>query len=196
MLAFRLFLLLIAALLQACGSAPTSTPETPGQADLNPPILVSDKGDRFDLSVSLSDITMSLPKGALRRENNNLGGATASRRYFYFTDSSAVVSGWFEGRPRYTDLRGRWRSEMEGLRRQGLPGPTDVEDVQVGPMKGILYTFLTPQGSSSHLRSTYLSPGTWVDLHLSFTSSATPSETRARVLALAGSITFSPKRAR
>lgn len=189
----RLLALGLVLLLQACGSPPSSIPPPSNEPEDNPPILISDNGDHFGLTVSLSDITMSLPKGAFRKAANNRSGATASRRYFYFTSSDAVVSGWFEGAAKFTDLRGRWQVEMNGLRQRGFPAPTQVEDVKVGQMTGILYTYEQARGSSSHLRSTYLSSGTWVDLHLSFTANVAPTESRAQVLALARSITFSPK---
>jgi hypothetical protein len=152
-------------------------------------IEIKDAGNSFELSVPVSRLVLSVPKGGLAIGNNKRG-ATDSARYFYLADreGGVTLSGWFEPARRYTDLEGSWRAEMEHMKKRGFPPPEDVEHSELGPWRSILYNYSPPNGSSAHVRATYIGAGTWIDLHASVISVRPSSETRKQVVALVRSM--------
>jgi len=158
-------------------------------------IAIGDTGEKLEVTVPLSKLIMSLPKGELRLVEKNQGGATASPRYFYLEDRSSgtILSGWFEPAERVSDLQASWTTEMDNLRKRGFGPAQDVESGSVGPMRTILYALPAPRGSSVHIRASYVRAGTWVDLHASVTRDIPAAAARERVLALMRSIEFREK---
>ena len=151
---------------------------------------IKDAGNSFELTVPLSRLILSVPKSGLAIRTNKRGGATGSARYFYLADAAGdvIVSGWFELAHRYTDLENSWKQEMDQMKKRGSPTPEDVERSELGPWRAILYNYSLPNGSSAHIRATYLGAGTWIDLHASVSSARKSIETRKQVVALVRSI--------
>lgn len=61
-------------------------------------LAINEVDNGFELTVPLSRLILSMPKGGLAIGTNKRGGATESARYFYLTNAAegVVVSGWFE----------------------------------------------------------------------------------------------------
>ena len=88
----------------------------------------------FELTVPLSRVVPSVPKGGLTIGTDPRGDATANPRYFYLNDTAGgvIVSGWFEPAERYKDLEASWRQEMEQMGKRGFPAAQDVERSDLG----------------------------------------------------------------
>ncbi len=153
-------------------------------------LVINELGNNFELTVPVSRLILSIPKGGLAIGTNKRGGATESARYFYLADAAegVIVSGWFEPAARYTDLGQSWRQEMEHMQKRGAPAPQDVEQIEIGTWRAILYNYSLPNGSSAHVRASYTGAGTWIDLHASVTSARPSSETRKQAEALVRSM--------
>ena len=153
-------------------------------------LVINEVENGFELTVPLSRLILSMPKGGLAIGTNKRGGATESTRYFYLANAAegVVVSGWFERAARYTDLDASWSHEMEQIQKRGAPAPQDVEHSEIGTWPAILYNFPLPNGSSAHVRASYIGVGTWIDLHASVSSVRPSSETRKQVEALVRSM--------
>ena len=158
-------------------------------------LAIEDAGNSFELTVPVSRLILSVPKGGLGIGRNKRGGATESARYFYLTDAEdgVVVSGWFEPAARYIDLGDSWRQEMEHMKKKGFPAPQDVEPSEIGKWRAILYNFPLPNGTSAHVRASYIGAGTWIDLHASISSARPGSESRKQVEALVRSMQIREK---
>jgi hypothetical protein len=183
----RIVTLLIVAPLFGC-AGPQATP-----ADR---ITVTDTGEKYEISVAKSKVTLLLPKGDLRQNNDPRSGAAASPRYFFLTGASSGVniSGWFEPAERRGDVRASWKAEMEGLQKAGFSQPTDVSESGTEDRKVILYNLPLPSGSSSHARCSYVQSGTWVDLHLSVSGKLPTDQSRARLLSFLNAISIEDRR--
>ena len=61
-------------------------------------ITVAEAGEKYEITVAKSKVTLIVPKGDLRQSNDPRRGAAASPRYFFLTGagSGVNVSGWFE----------------------------------------------------------------------------------------------------
>jgi hypothetical protein len=158
-------------------------------------LVIKDVGNTFELTVPVSRLILSVPKGGLAIGTNKRGGGTENPRYFYLTDAGEglIVSGWFEPSARYTDLGDSWKQEMEHMKKQGFPAPENVERSEIGTWRAILYNFPLPNGSSAHVRASYLGAGTWIDLHASISSTRPGSESRKQVEALVRSMQIREK---
>jgi hypothetical protein len=158
-------------------------------------LAIKDVGNTFELTVPVSRLILSVPKGGLAIGTNKRGGGTENPRYFYLTDAGEglIVSGWFEPSARYTDLGDSWKQEMEHMKKQGFPAPENVERSEIGTWRAILYNFPLPNGSSAHVRASYLGAGTWIDLHASISSTRPESESRKQVEALVRSMQIREK---
>src|SRR5260221_9138721 len=75
-----------------------------GERAVNPEALqIRELPAEYELSVPVSKLVLTLPKGGLAREKIALGGSTANPRYFNFKDEerSTILSGWFESARRF-----------------------------------------------------------------------------------------------
>ena len=158
-------------------------------------IVIKDAGNSYELTVPVSRLILSVPKGALTIGSNKHGGGTESPRYFFLNDAAegVIISGWFEPAARYSDLGDSWRQEMEHMKKQGLPSPENVERSEIGTWLAILYNFPLPKGTSAHVRASYVAAGTWIDLHASISSTRPGSELRKQVEAIVRSIQIRQK---
>jgi hypothetical protein len=185
----RIFIYLVAlALISGCAAH---------QANVADSIVINEKSQQFEFTVPQSQLVMSLPKNDFMLSANKNGRATESPRYFYLQNEAAntIFSGWFEPAERYQALSYSFKQEMAGLKKSGFGDPQGVEATELGQWKIILYYFPIPNGSSVHMRTSYLRAGTWIDLHVSITSEQQVSEAKAALLDLLSSINVTEKTA-
>ncbi len=158
-----IWFILLVAMLPALGWAAGASDQS---------IQVKDNQNSYILSVPVSRLVMSVPKGGLIQANPNVGGSTEGPRYFYFEDSGQglVLSGWFEPQSAFQGMESFWATETSEWRRRGLPNPENVQFKDIGGWNAISYRTSAAGESNSHLRAHYLMAGTWIDVHLSITS--------------------------
>lgn len=161
-------------------------------------LQVSDSSGRFIVTVPVSGLTMSLPKGGLIEGRNARGGAAAHPRYFFFQekgeDFGIIVSGWFEPQEQFVSARKVWDDDTRQWSRQGLPTPADVSFQKIGGWEAVVYDLPVPGGSNTHIRAHWVQAGTWIDIHLSLTSRRPLAECREQMLALLNSISVTAKK--
>jgi hypothetical protein len=135
----------------------------------------------IEFSVPQSRVTVRVPPDLGLRPD---GPADLERRYFKLSRSSPqlIISGWLEPATNYRGLKAFWDSEVRSPAYSGAGAPTRVELLQVGPWEVVAFDVLVPGGTSAHLRAERVQAGTWIDLHLSSTSSRTPTALREELL--------------
>lgn len=132
----------------------------------------------YVLSVPVSRLVMSIPRGKLAPMANPQGGAANSPRYFYFVDRAFNVSGWFEPAQNFHGMQKFWEDETRAWSRKGLPDPKDVTFRKIEGWDAVIYDTPSSLGNNSHIRAHWVQAGTWIDIHLSMTSSRPSSEIR------------------
>jgi hypothetical protein len=185
----RQFRVLLIAMLGFCGVAVA-------QASGNQTSLaITAEGDRYVLTVPVSRLIMTIPKGNLERKPSPAGGATASSRYFLFEnhDLHLFVSGWFESARGFSGIKEFWSKETEAWKKANKPEPHDVSFEKIGSWDAILYELLVSGGGSSHIRAHWVQAGTWIDLHISITSEAPPEDRHRNLRAFLNAIHVSEK---
>ncbi|MEA2165673.1 MAG: hypothetical protein QOK37_3800 [Thermoanaerobaculia bacterium] len=135
-------------------------------------IVITEKTDAFEMTVPVSGLVMSIPKGGFQQANDSRSDASASRRYFYLHDkeSHVILSGWFESASEFAGITTFWDSEVAEWKKKGLPDPSNVTFTKVSRWEAITYQIQLPEASNSHIRAHWVQAGTWIDLHLSMTS--------------------------
>jgi hypothetical protein len=169
---------------------------SPGQQPRADALEIKELQDSFELSVPVSRLIMTMPKGNLSRKNLGAGGATNNPRYFSFVDSTSglIISGWFEPEESYRGAEKLWKSETEAWKRRGDPSPQNVSFMKAGDWDVIAYEMqMSIAGSNSHLRAERAEKGTWIDVHMSLTSDRTSAEARARLLEVLNQIQVKEK---
>lgn len=140
-------------------------------------LAVIERGGSYELTVPLSRVMMIIPRGAL------VPAAVAhdSPRYFHLHDKATalIVSGWFEPAERYPGLQVLWSNDTLAWRRQGLPEPRNVRLSRIGSWEVVAYDMLVPSATNTHLRAQRVQAGTWIDLHLSITSTRSTSQNQS-----------------
>ena len=136
----------------------------------------------YVLTLPVSRLVVTIPKGGLVIATNTRGGSADSPRYFYFEDKALhlLISGWFESDEGYPGIKQFWANETAEWKRSGLPPPRDVTFVQLGDWNAIIYDEDIPIGKNSHIRAHWLQAGTWIDIHLSLTADLPQKEIRAK----------------
>ena len=86
-------------------------------------LQIAETPDSFRLSVPVSRLVMTLPKGKLAVVKESNGGGAASPRYFHFEDSTRgiIVSGWFESADSYKGIEQFWKGETDAWKRNPFP---------------------------------------------------------------------------
>jgi hypothetical protein len=137
----------------------------------------------YELSVPVSRLVMTIPKGKLTRGPAGAGGNHP--RYFYFLDGTLNVSGWFEPAEKFRGITSFWEGETRGWQSRGLPEPRNVAFGKVGEWDAVFYDMELPGGTSTasntHIRAHWVQSGTWIDVHLSLTSPRPAAEARAEL---------------
>ncbi len=139
--------------------------------------------DFYELNVPPSRVTLKIPSAGLAPQRANVGGGTASPRYFHFTGSNTglVASGWFESASRYSNLISFWKGEADGLKRGGQAEPAHVRYGKVGDWETIDYDTAEAGITQSHIRAELTRAGTWIDLHGSLTRDRPAEELHAEL---------------
>ena len=181
----------IALLAAACS---TSTAPRSDEA-----IQISESGKVFTLSVPVSQLTMTLPKGNwFRKDKSALGGGTVNPRYFYFEDAneeSLILSGWFEPDRLYSGSAAKqWTKDAAVLKKTPAPDPVNVSYEKIGGWDTVMYDHMLDQVVSSHMRAHWVQAGTWIELHLSTTTRQASAENRRKLKSLLRAISVAQKR--
>jgi hypothetical protein len=181
----------IAILAAACSTAPA--PRT------DEAIQITETGKVFTLSVPVSQLTMTLPRGTwFRKDKSALGGGTVNPRYFYFEDAneaSLILSGWFEPDRLYSGSASKqWAKDAAALQKAAVPEPVNVSYEKIGGWDTVMYDHMFEKMVSSHMRAHWVQAGTWIELHLSTTTGQPAAENRKKLKSLLRAITVAPKR--
>jgi hypothetical protein len=171
---------------------------TSGGLPANESIEIADTGSAYRLSVPVSQVTLTLPRGNWsRRDKSALGGGTANPRYFYFEDGkeeSLILSGWFEPDRLFSGSAAKqWEKDAAGLKKASLPKPVNVSFEKIGGWDTVLYDQMFSGVVSSHIRAHWVQAGTWIDIHLSTTTYSSSAENRKKLRAVLRGISVSAK---
>lgn len=151
-------------------------------ADSSSTLAVASDGDHITMSVPVSRITISLPRGNLERNDGSGAGSAASPRYFRFDDpkQGIIVSGWFESANQFGGFEQFWKAEFQSMKKNGVNVKGIPDVVRVGPWIAAAYDVdMGPvKGANTHLRSELVEAGTWVDLHISVTEAGSVEDAR------------------
>jgi hypothetical protein len=151
----------------------------------------------YSLSVPASRLMMTLPPSNWsRKDKSSVGGATASPRYFYFEDSKEAglqLSGWFEPEQRFKGVRAMWEQDSKSFKESGLPEPANVAFEKLGGWDTVMYDHTLGSLLSSHVRAHWVRAGTWIDIHISITTTKSSAENRVKLKALLKDISISEK---
>jgi hypothetical protein len=133
----------------------------------------------YILTVPVSRLRMTIPKGHLVLKSSPRGEPN-NPRYFYFQDSKVafIVSGWFEPASGFSGIERFWQNETNAWKRNGLPEAQDVSFTKIGNWDSVVYETKLPRGTNAHIRAHWVQAGTWIDVHLSLTSTRTSTESR------------------
>ena len=185
-------LILVAAALLLAGACSTPAPRS------NEALQVSETSSAYKLSVPVSQLAMTLPRGNWsHKDKSPLGGGTSNPRYFYFEDQkeeSLILSGWFEPDRLFTGSAAKqWEKDLPGLKKAKLPPPVNIAFERVGGWDTVMYDQVFSGIVSSHMRAHWVQAGTWIDLHLSTTSERSSAENRRKLKALVRAISVTEK---
>ena len=144
---------------------------------------IAEMTGNYVLSVPVSRLIMTIPKGGLAVATNSAGGSAGSPRYFYFEDKTLhlIISGWFEAEQGFPGIKQFWENETSAWKRGGLPEARDVTFVRLGDWNAIIYDTDIPIRRNSHIRAHWLQAGTWIDIHLSLTADLPQREIRVKL---------------
>ena len=97
-------------------------------------VRIKEISERYELTVPVSQLILTIPKGGLQQKNIAIGGATDNPRYFYFEDMSQrlILSGWFEEEQKFPGLKKFWGETTKGWNSRGPLEPQDVSFVKNG----------------------------------------------------------------
>jgi len=141
----------------------------------------STPGGAFTFTVPQSKVIVKVSDTSLRPD---AGGDKPN--YFKLTrrEPQLILSGWLEPAARYKGLEAFWESEKRSPAFAGPLAPTRIEMLRTAPWEVVAYDVSLPGGiTSAHLRAERVLAGTWIDLHLSTTSTRPPATLRAELLA-------------
>jgi hypothetical protein len=167
----------------------------PAVEDPSGTLVVTMLEDSVELSVPVSRLTLTFPRGDLAAVNEPGAGAAASSRYFHFNDEKRglVVSGWFEPASSYIGFEKFWMGELVAMKKNGIPIRDAPDVVKAGPWQAVGYNVGLPNGVSAHVRAELISAGTWVDVHISVTGKGSAREAREEAVQFLRSIVAKEK---
>lgn len=184
----------MAAVVLAAACSSTSGPRS------NEAIEISETAGSYRLSVPVSQLTMTLPRGAwFRKDMSALGGGTANPRYFYFVDEkeeSLILSGWFEPARLYGGSAVKqWEKDAAALKKTPVPEPVNVAYEKIGNWDVVFYDHLMGKTVSSHMRAHWVQAGTWIELHLSTTTLRSSADNRKKLRSVLRGVSVTEKAA-
>ena len=159
---------------------------TTGGPRSNESIEISETKTAYRLSVPVSQLTLTLPRGNWsRKDKSAMGGGTANPRYFYFEDAkeeSLILSGWFEPDRLFSgSATKQWELDAAGLKKTKLPQPVNVSFEKIAGWDTVLYDQVFSGVVSSHMRAHWVQAGTWIDIHISTTTGDSSGENRKKL---------------
>jgi hypothetical protein len=159
-------------------------------------IQITQLKEDYEVTVPVSQLIMTIPKGGLSQKKTVIGGSTASPRYFYFEDKTLqlIISGWFESEQRFTGVKKFWEQETKAYKDRSLPEPRDVSFVKIGSWDAIIYDSQLRNVTNSNIRAHWVQAGTWIDIHISITSDRPSTDSRAKLIAQLNSIQVREKK--
>jgi hypothetical protein len=148
-------------------------------------LIIVSEGDTLVITVPVSKVELSIPRGSLTRYEEPGRGATASPRYFQFRDdaNSLVVSGWFESESSWQSWKKFLAGEFADLIKGEYPPSKDPESVTADPWHGFSYDVDLKSAKSANLRVELFKAGTWIDLHISVTGVGSIADARSQAMA-------------
>lgn len=184
----RMQAILFAILISPLMAVPCAAANAPKEVTLQ----VTELNNGYELSVPVSRLIMTIPKGNFLQKKNEGGGSADSPRYFYFEDKKQgmIASGWFESSEGYSNFNKLWNDEKKSWQSNNLPMPTNETIFKLDGWEAVAYDIPVPlqAGENSHIRAYWVQAGTWIDLHLSLTSKAENVELREKLTKLLKSI--------
>jgi len=153
-------------------------------------LAIQETDDSFRLSVPVSRLVMTIPRGDLKVVHDSGSGPTAGPRYFHLEDAShgIIISGWFEPADSYGGIKKFWKGETDSWKKNHLPDPNDTSIVKIDKWDAVLYDMKIPDGSNTHIRSEWVDLGTWIDVHISVTTAELIDAARAKAMSVLKSI--------
>jgi hypothetical protein len=161
-------------------------------------IQITDTGKAYDVTVPVSRVVMTIPKGELKYAENDQGGTAGSPRYFAFRHKTLnmTIDGWFEPAERFPGLKKLWEEKLNVFTRTGRRPPEEVAFTKVGRWKAITYVIPDPALPliTAEISAHWLQAGTWIELHLSLTAAQTDKESGAKLEKLLNTIQVREKK--
>lgn len=153
-------------------------------------LVIREEGDRYVLTVPVSRLVMTVPRAGLSKGKPPGDGATGSSRYFLLEEKphGLAASGWFEAAVEYPGLKTLWSQDTAAWKERGDPEPHAVATETIGGWEVVWYEVSVAGVASSHLRAERVQAGTWIDLHVSVTSTSPPAERRSKLRAFLESV--------
>ena len=151
------------------------------------------QGGPFTFTVPQSQVIVKVADTSLRPDP----AQTNRPNYFKVmrSEPQLILSGWLEPGARYKGLKAFWESESKSPAYAGPLAPTRVEMSQKGAWEVVAYDVSLPGGiTSAHLRAERVQAGTWIDLHLSTTSTRPPETMRAELMTALGRVEIVEKK--
>jgi len=142
----------------------------------------------YEVADPSSRLVMIIPITGLVPGKTGVGGATNNPRYFALVGEQSpklILSGWFEPAQQFKGVPILWEEQRKEWARTGQPEPQDIVFGKVGQWDVILYDLRLPQlalQTNAHMRAQWIQAGTWIDLHLSLTSSQSSRDARAQLV--------------
>ena len=158
----------------------------------NQRIVLTENPEAFVVTVPVSRLALTIPKGDLKESHEGASGA----RYFHLQGKNPllIVTGWFEPDGEYRGIKNLWNGEVAAWKKHGDPEPKDVSFERLGSWDAVVYDATSGPLRNSHIRASCVQAGTWIDLHLSLTMERPPAELRQRLRDELASIRVSEKR--
>jgi hypothetical protein len=170
-------------------------------------LVVHAENGALRIEFAASRLALSVPKRGFIEDPGRREGAAASPRYFALREAigprTTVVSGWFEGRARFTSVKKLWAAELKAAKTPAAEAPRRVTFAKIAGWETVAYERPAPSTgagaaanpktapASTHLRAHWLQGDTWIELHLSMTGPVPAEEARAALVALLKSVAVS-----
>jgi hypothetical protein len=164
----------------------------------NAAIRITETARAYELTVPVSRLIMTIPKGEFTHTEQDQGGAAGSPRYFAFRHKTLnlTVDGWFEPAENFPGLKKLWEEKLNVFKRTGRRPPEEVAFTKVGRWKAITYVIPDPAIPliTSEISAHWLQAGTWIELHLSFTADSVGKDPRTKLVELLKAIQVKEKK--
>jgi hypothetical protein len=194
---FGIFAIALLAVVSLAAGANAVAADSPAPSD-PARLVVERRGDQFVLNVPVSRMSLSFPvEGMIQNNPTSAKVGNQHPRYFMFSDktSGVLLTGWFESADNYKGFDAFWKSELRSLSRVPQYKPREVRTGKIGEWETAAYDIDLPidGASNTHLRAEWVAMGTWIDIHISVTTTEPMEVARARALKLLESLRVAEK---